>query len=452
MNIWNIYYKIEYLFITSISYIFYILSLIPIPRLDFIQLYILVTFTIVGIFFYIKLRYPFWNVQPIYHSYDYWRRWYKTSFVIQKGLPLKTKFTDLINVTVIDLVNITDEHLKNCIDILQTSYIQSDKVLLTLEAKNLRSWISGTSGTPLLSLYNDITYTITENKEIIQKQIPIGCMFSKPMTFYYLQTGNREDKKIGQYIQAPIYYWDYICILKEHKHKNFSRKLIQTAEYIQRMRNPEIQISLFRKELALCEGVIPLVKYNSYTYYLRNISVQKLPPHFIVAHVTQTSNKDLLANFLGGISSPDMPKIFDIMCISSLSNILEMIKDWQLYCFCLRMGNNIYAVYFFKDENVLYEDIEQGHTIKLIASVNNTTNNELFFAGFMHCIQMIIKNNRKRKRFQMIMIDETSHNKGILNIWNQKFSKIMETPSAYYSYNFFYPKTPILAEKFLVIQ
>ncbi len=451
MNIWNIYYKIEYLFITLISYIFYILSLIPIPRLDFIQLYVLVTFTIVGIFFYIKLRYPFWNVQPIYHSYDYWRRLYKSPFIIQKGLPLKTKFTDLINVTVIDLVNITDDHLKNCIDILQTSYIQCDKVLLTLEAKNLRSWISGTSGTPLLSLYNDITYTITENREIIPKQIPIGCMFSKPMNFYYLQTSNREDKKMGEYIQLPIYYWDYICILKEHKHKNFSRKLIQTAEYIQRMRNPEIQISIFRKELALCEGVIPLVKYNSYTYYLRNISVKKLPPHFIVAHVTQTNNKDLLANFLGGISSPDMPKFFDIMCISSLSNILEMIKDWQLYCFCLRMGNNIYAIYFFKDENVLYEDIEQGNTIRLIASVNNSTNNELFFAGFMHSIQMIMKNNRKRKRFQMIMIDETSHNKGILAIWNQKFSKIMETPSAYYSYNFFYPKMPILAEKCLII-
>ena len=29
------------------------------------------------IFGYIKLVYPFWNNQPVYHSYDFLRRFYK---------------------------------------------------------------------------------------------------------------------------------------------------------------------------------------------------------------------------------------------------------------------------------------------------------------------------------------------------------------------------------------
>lgn len=447
MNLWNIFHKIQYLLITSISYIFYLLSCIPIPHLDFVQLYILVTFSLVGIFFYIKIRYPFWNVQPIYHSYDYWRKMYKTPFVIQKGIPLKTKFTKVDDVTCLNLTDITDDHLKQCIDILQTSYISSDKVLLTLSSNNLRTWLSGTTNNSLLTFYNDITYTITENNEIVPKTIPIGCIFSKPIHFFYL---NNQTNKTT-YVEMPIYYWDYICILKKEKGKHISRKIIQTNEYIQRIQTPEISSSLFKKEVSLCEGIVSLIKYNSYTYYLRNIRIDPLPPHFMVVKMDYLQNKDILMNFLGGLSSPDNKKLFEIICIPSVSNILEMTKDFQIYCFCLKLGNNIYGIYIFKDENVLYEDLEHGNTIHLIASINNSSDSNLFYSGYIHSIKMIIKQNKKRKQFRMIMIDETSHNKILLSFWNQRFSKIIETPTAYYLYNFFYPKTPLPPENTLII-
>jgi hypothetical protein len=349
----------------------------------------------------------------------------------------------------LNLTDITNDHLSKCIDILQTSYIPSDKVLLTLNLNNLKTWLTGTNGTPILSFYNDITYTINENKEIIPKLNPIGCMISKPICFYYLEKNN--SNKMQKYTQIPIYYWDYICVLKEHKQKNLSRKLIQTTEYIQRIRNPEFAVSLLKKELTLCDGIVPIVKYNSNTYYLRNIQIEPLPQHFTIAQITYTQNKDILLDFLGGLFNPDMPKIFEIIGVPSVTNILEMIKDFQLYCFCLKMGNNIYGIYFFKDENVLYEDIENGNTIHLIGSVNNSSSVDLFYLGFIHCIKSIVKQNRKRKKYEIIMIDETSHNKLLLNRWNQKFSKIMETPSAYYLYNFFYPKMPILPENCLIL-
>ena len=44
-------------------------------------------------FAYIKIRYPFWNVQPVYHTYDFWRWFYRTPFLIQRGAPLKPSST-----------------------------------------------------------------------------------------------------------------------------------------------------------------------------------------------------------------------------------------------------------------------------------------------------------------------------------------------------------------------
>lgn len=445
MNIWNIYYKIQYAILHSFYYILYILSKIPIPQLDLVQIYIIVTFSIVAWFLYIKLRYPFWNVQPVYHTYDIWRKLYKTPFQIQRYYPLKTRFYKNENVKTISHIDIKDSEISKCIDLLQTSYISSDKVLFTISENILRKWLSGTDCTPFLSFYNDKTYEITENSEIIEKYIPIGCMFSKPIYLYLL---NKE--KINIYNQLSCYYWDYICIHREHKSKNYSRNLIQTHEYNQRMKCTTTPISLFKKEINFCEGIVPWIQFNTYTYYLRNIHIDPLPPHFVYIKILH-ENKDILINFLAGLSSPNISKIFEIICTSSVSNLIEMTQSFQLYIYCLKYREHIYGMYFFKDENVLYEDIENGNTLHLIGSINNSNSFDVFYGGYMHALRDIIKENKKRKRFQMIMIDANSHNSFILQKWNQKFSTILETPTAYYLYNYVYPGSPISPEKTFIL-
>lgn len=445
MNIWNIYYKLQHAVLHSLYYIYYLLSKIPIPQLDLVQIYIIVTFSIVAVFLYIKLRYPFWNVQPVYHTYDFWRKLYKTPFQIQRYYPLKTRFYKNDNVKTISYTDIKPEEFSTCIDLLQTSYISSDKVLFTITENILQKWLSGTDGTPLLSFYNDKTYEINENSEIITKYIPIGCMFSKPIYLYFI---NKE--KINIYNQISCYYWDYICIRREHISKNYSRNLIQTHEYNQRMKFPTTAVSLFKKEINLCQGIVPWVQFNTYTYHLRNIHIEPLPPHFVSIQILH-ENKDILMNFLSGLSSPNIPKIFEIICTSSVSNLIEMTQSFQLYIYCLKYGEHIYGMYFFKDENVLYEDIDNGNTLHLIGSINNSTSFDIFYTGYMYAIRDIIKQNKKRKHFQMIMIDDNSHNSFILQRWNQKFSTILETPIAYYLYNYFYPGSPISSEKTFIL-
>ena len=43
---------------------------------------------------YIKIKYPFWNIQPVFHSYDYWRFFYSIPYIVYKYRPVKTKYCD----------------------------------------------------------------------------------------------------------------------------------------------------------------------------------------------------------------------------------------------------------------------------------------------------------------------------------------------------------------------
>ena len=43
-------------------------------------------------FLYVKIKYPFWSHQPIFHTYDLLRYWTHEPFIIQQNMPIKTKY------------------------------------------------------------------------------------------------------------------------------------------------------------------------------------------------------------------------------------------------------------------------------------------------------------------------------------------------------------------------
>ena len=73
-------------------------------------------FTIIGIFMYIKIKYPFWNIQPVYHTYDFVRGFISSPFIIQTRYPMKTKYCDFISVETVSYVDIDEPHKKMFVD------------------------------------------------------------------------------------------------------------------------------------------------------------------------------------------------------------------------------------------------------------------------------------------------------------------------------------------------
>ena len=276
---------------------------------------------------------------------------------------------------------------------------------------------------------------------IVAGVVPVGCIASRPLKLCFL-----ENTVIMNYKQIPAYYLDFICSHRDYKKKNISRNLIQTHEYNQRIANPNIQVSIFKKETDLCEGIVPLTKYRTYLFYLQNLKMRKLPAH---THVNRILSKNInaLVDFLNGLTvdgrNASNPALFQFCGFSDIGMLTNLINQNQLYVYCLKMGGTICAYYFLKNANTQYEDlsgVNDCDTLQFAASFSNTRSDDVFYLGFLHVLKDILKT---KKTFKMLLFEDISHNSKILEKWLYQNKIIMENDSAYYLYNMVVPRAPL---------
>lgn len=408
--------------------------------------YILATtfFFYLVIFMYIKIKYPFWNLQPVFHTYDYWRYFYWTPFLIYHHRPVKTKFCDFNNVVTANLADCTDAVLDEVADLLQCYYVSSDRILHTINQMNIRTILTGIGEPSFISLYYEKKLDKpVQNNEITTINRPIGCITSRAFFMHY-----RPTLKEDMYTERSIYFIDFLCVHREHDTRKIARNLYQTHEYNQRTQNPNVAVSLIKKEIDLFEGVVPFVGYNSMTYYLRRNNPPDLPPDFQVIQLN-SENIDILTDFLNiqtNIRFDNQPCLFDICITQHSGYYLSLINDKQLHVYCLRREGQIYGLYFFKDTKTQYDDIE-GNTLQCIGSVMNSEDDGLFYSGFLHSLERINKSNS----YKMFILEDIAHNKYILSHWSTKYTPVFTNETAYYLYNFVYPRSPIPPEKCLLL-
>jgi hypothetical protein len=221
---------------------------------------------------------------------------------------------------------------------------------------------------------------------------------------------------------------------------------------------PEIQVSLFKKEVNRLEGVVPLVEYQSYTFYLRNRKLRHLPAHFQIVRV-QKENSDLLHDFvrmLPGIVDHttqiqrDNPReeghSLDTAIMSDIGALAAMLNANQMYMYALKRGDELFGLYWFKNAHVKWDTEDLGDTLHFVASYKNTENDDLFSLGFSHCLSRIL---REKRDYRMLMMDDIGHNGGVINMWRKTHDVIVGTDCAYYLYN--WGTETVAREKCLVL-
>lgn len=415
-------------------------------------IYVIVLFLILGVFAFIKIQYPFWSAQPIFHSYDFWRRFSSTFFYIQNGFPIKTKFCDSRRCLSIPYSEMNDESIKKTVDLIQCYYIPSDRVIVTMDISGLMASMTGHSHPSYVTFYNESDFSIEHDvsfnslTRILEKPLPVGCILSKPSRLFINTYGKMEEH--------VIYSWDYTCVHRDYVKKNISRNLIQTAEYNQRIKNPEILGTLFKKEGSLCDGVIPLVEFKTFVFYLRNVKLPPLPPKFTVTRILH-ENVGIFSDFLYGITHPkriigdgNIQSPFFLIGIPEMGNINAMVQCENMYAYVLQNSEHIYGLYIFKDAKINYEDIENGNLLECVFSVSNTEMEGLFFSGFLTSLRDILN---LQKKYKMILFNNLSHNSKILEKWKWKYTSVFENKAAYYAYNMVIPGMPFEANKVGII-
>jgi len=394
---------------------------------------------------YIKIKYPFWNIQPVFHSYDYWRFFNSIPYVIYKYRPVKTKYCDFQQIETMNYSECSLTIKNKLINLLQCHYIPSERILHTITVNEVDTILTGINEPSYISLFYDkiITNKGEQDPHILINPEPSGCITSRAYKMFYMPTLSEPT-----YTYSLIYFIDYLCVSRERDRKKLNRLLLQTHEYNQRTNNPNVLISLLKKEIDLFEGIIPLVKYNMLTYYIPPVHSHKLPPEFIIVPISP-SNINILTDYLYNlthISYNNVESLFDICILQDTSYYLSQIKAGTIHIYCLKHREHVYGIYFFKNTYTEYEDIE-GNALMFSASIKNTNNNDVFYVGFLNSMHHLLKRNKK---YKMLMVENIGHNAYILQHWDVYNKHIFNTNTAYYLYNFIYPSSPLLSNRTLI--
>jgi len=399
------------------------------------------------LFAYIKIRYPFWNNQPVFHTYDYWRYFYSVPYIIYKYRPVKTKYCDFHQIETVPYSECSQHTKQNLVNLLQCYYIPSEKILHTITEKEIDTILTGTNDPCYVSVFQE---KIIQNKgehetSIIVSQEPTGCVTSRPYKLFYRPTLTEK-----VYTSDLLYFIDYLCVKREQDAKKFNRMLLQTHEYNQRIKNSDVLVSLIKKEIDLFEGVIPVVKYNTSTYYLPVLHPISLPPDCELIKI-ESMNIHILTDYLYNMTHnnyDNVENMFDMCVLQDTAYYLSQINAGIQHIYCLRHKEHVYGIYFFKNTYTEYEDIE-GKVLMFSMSIKNISDNNVYYSGFINSMCKII--NEKQNQYKMLMIENISHNNHITSLWELYNKPIFVNKTAYYLYNFIYPCSPLLPEKTLII-
>jgi hypothetical protein len=194
---------------------------------------------------------------------------------------------------------------------------------------------------------------------------------------------------------------------------------------------------------------VPFIKYKTYTFALRNINFPGLPKTVELIGLNN-ENMDLLFDFMHVQKNLDFDRrscIFDVFIFSDIGNLISLVKQENLYVFCLRSEREILGLYFFKNTKTQFE-AAGGETLQFIASLSNCQSNDTFYLGFLHSLKQIM--NIKRE-FKILVFENIGHNMIVFDYWRDKHTPFFENPSAYYLFNFIFPGSPISSKRTFLV-
>lgn len=388
-------------------------------------------------FIYVKVKYPFWSHQPVFHTYDILRYYYSSfqhaPYVIQKRLPPKNRYFSN-NVTTEKFLDTSEETLAKTVDFLQSHYVESDKVLTMFNGEVMTHDLSGTLHPPFLSLMKEkqIDYVISDSGLISQeKEMLVGCMTSRCMQLFLLHHSGA--------FRENVYFWDHICTHRKECHRNLGRNLLQSHDYYQRRYNQDIHSSVFKREGNLCEGVVPLMEYDIHTFPIVHIKQPPLQPYSL--QKIQLSNASLLHDFLYSLTHNTQGMPFSCCIFPEMDVLDNLIQKRRLHVYALTYQSNVAALYFLKEPHMYYHvHDDERRIIDCIGSVKSdfVQDDAPFFAGFLHALY----EQQKQDKYELVTFHEFSHNHMITDRWKWKYHAISSSKGAYYTHNMVIPGMP----------
>jgi len=373
---------------------------------------------IILIYSYIKIKYGFWVMQPVFHIYDI-SYMLNAPGIINEFLPEKNKYTNFKNIETIVFSELSSLQIQRFVNLIRGNYLQNKDNIFVPTTENIVAYLSCHNDKAFASFYNE-DYHLIDNKSgntITDKKV-IGIMTSRPINIL-INNGNKN-------ANFRAYYVDYLCVDKLHRKKGIAPQLIQTHHYNQRHLNKKIVVSLFKREDELT-GIVPLCVYTTYGFPVTTwTKPTELSSEYKLLEINP-QNSHFLFNFINENKAK-----FDIVINTEITNIVELIKTKNIFIYTIIVDDNIVSAYFFRKSCV---QIEKGiEVLSCFASISRIDDN-IFIQGFKISFWKIASENY----FGFCAIEEISDNYIIINNIKQKTKPLIISPTAYFFYNFAYP-------------
>lgn len=376
------------------------------------------TLIIFIIYIYIRHKYGFWVVQPVFHVYDFIYM-LKPPGIINHDLPEKNKYTNFKNIDTVMFQEVSEIKKSRFVNFIRSNYLQNKENVFSPKSENIIPYFKGHNAKPFISFYNEENLMLDLKKgTMVEDKKIVGIMSSRPI--HIIINNNDKDAKFD------AYYVDYLCVDKMYRKKGIAPQIIQTHEYNQRHLNKNIVVSLFKREDELT-GIVPLCFYSTYgfsvnkwtkpdelhsSYKMLEINPQNY--HFLFDFIKNNNNK------------------FDIVINTEVTNIIELIKTNNIFIYVILLHDEIICAYFFRKTCIFIE--KNMEVLSCFASINNGDDN-IFIQGFKISFWKIAA----EKYFGFAAIEEISHNNIIIDNLKIKTTPLIVSPTAYFFYNFAYP-------------
>lgn len=368
-------------------------------------------------YIYIRLKFGFWAVQPVFHIYDI-NYMLRSPGIINEHLPEKNKYTNFKEIDTIIYTDLTSLQVQRFVHLIKMNYLQNNANVFAPQLENIEPYFRGHNDKSFVSLYNEDNHLIDLKKgtTITDKKI-IGIMTSRPIHIH-INNGNQD-------ASFSAYYVDYLCVDTFHRKKGIAQQLIQTHHYNQRLTNQNIVVSLFKREEELT-GIVPLCVYSTYGF---PVTTWTKPPN-LSAEYTMIEINAKNFHFLFDFMKTQNFK-FDIIINVEVTNIIELIQTKNIFIYAIIADDKIICSYFFRKSCV---QIEKGmEVLSCFASISDA-DDAIFIKGFKICFWKISSEHF----FGFAAIEDISDNNIIINNIMLNTKPLIVSPTAYFFYNFGY--------------
>ena len=393
---------------------------------------------IILFFLYIRIKFRFWALQPVFHFYDLYY-WIVNIGIIRKELPEKNRYTNFKNIKTISYDIVSEQNIKDLTLLVKLNYLRNNENVFAPEKENIVSYFKGHNHKSFWSFYwqPDILLDNKTNTAIDHDKL-IAVITARPLHITFLKN------HYNNHNEMDVYYIDYLCVDKMYRKKNIAPQMIQTHEYNQSHLNRKICVSLFKREEELT-GIIPLTVYKTYCFNMRKWTrPDTLNANIKLLHGDK-QNIYYLYNFINELTKKGK---WDLTVLPAMSNLIELITSKNLFITMLVLEGEIVSAYVFKKTCTFLE--KDKEIISCIASLNglNSLSKEEFILGFKVSLWSILEKNKKNK-FSYLVVEDTSDNNHIIQNISVKTHPLAVSPTAYFFYNFAH--NPFKSNKILMI-